>query len=155
MKVLKFGGSSVKNAERIQQVCAILKPYQTADDQFVVVFSAFGGVTDLLLGMGTLAAKADQSYLASIEQFKIRHYPVIDELLNGEYKITAQTFIDERVIEIENILKGIFLLKEGTKRAFDYLASFGERCSYYYYTIFKSRRKSSFLLRRSSSHSNE
>jgi aspartokinase/homoserine dehydrogenase 1 len=139
MKVLKFGGSSVKNAERIQQVCAILKSYQAADEQFVVVFSAFGGVTDLLLGMGELAAKTDQSYLESIEQFKIRHYPVIDELLNGEHKTIAQTFIDERTIEIENILKGIFLLKEGTKRAFDYLASFGERCSSFIITQYLSQ----------------
>ena len=129
MKVLKFGGSSVKNAERIQQVCAILKANQISEEQSVVVFSAFGGVTDLLLEMGRLAATADQSYLESIEQFKNRHYPVIDELLNGAYKTTAQTFIDERIIEIENILKGIFLLREGTKRAFDYLVSFGERCS--------------------------
>lgn len=129
MKVLKFGGSSVKNAERIQQVCTILKANQASNEQFVVVFSAFGGVTDLLLEMGKLAAQADHSYLEAIEEFKIRHYPVIDELLNGEYKTIAQTFIDERVVEIENILKGIFLLREGTKRAFDYLVSFGERCA--------------------------
>ena len=49
MKVLKFGGSSVKSAERIQQVSSILKSYHESGEQFVVVFSAFGGVTDLLL----------------------------------------------------------------------------------------------------------
>jgi bifunctional aspartokinase / homoserine dehydrogenase 1 len=129
MKVLKFGGSSVKNAERIQQVSDILEEYKGKEERFVVVFSAFGGVTDLLLGMGVCAAKADDTYLKELERFKERHYPVIDTLLTGEYQLTAQTFMDARVAEMEDILKGIFLLREGTKRAFDYLASFGERCS--------------------------
>ena len=55
MKVLKFGGSSVATPERIQSVIEIVKPYLRGE--VAIVFSAFGGVTDILdsnqhLGIG-------------------------------------------------------------------------------------------------------
>ena len=66
MKVLKFGGSSVAKPERIQGIVSILKKYQARNDQFTVVFSAFGGVTDLLLDM---AAKAEHPPLHKSKRF--------------------------------------------------------------------------------------
>ncbi|MCB0638649.1 MAG: aspartate kinase, partial [Lewinella sp.] len=63
MKVLKFGGSSVAKPERIRGIVEILKSYYAAGDHFTVVFSAFGGVTDQLIGMSERAAKSDDDYL--------------------------------------------------------------------------------------------
>ena len=47
MIVMKFGGSSVANAERIRHVASIIKAYQ--DKRPVVVLSAMGDTTDHLL----------------------------------------------------------------------------------------------------------
>ena len=49
MKVLKFGGSSVANAENIQKVVSIVK--QTQYTNAIVVVSALGGVTDSLISL--------------------------------------------------------------------------------------------------------
>ena len=56
MIVMKFGGSSVADAERISQVGRIV--HDRLARRPVVVVSALGGVTDLLLGAVT-AARGD------------------------------------------------------------------------------------------------
>ena len=48
MQVLKFGGTSVANAENISKVVAIVKE-TIKKGKTVVVVSALGGITDLLL----------------------------------------------------------------------------------------------------------
>jgi len=45
MKILKFGGSSVATAERIQGVVEILKTYKKKRRKFAVVVSALGRMT--------------------------------------------------------------------------------------------------------------
>ena len=57
MKVLKFGGSYVANAANIQKVVNIVK--RGSEPQIVVV-SALGGVTDMLIKAGTLAEHGDE-----------------------------------------------------------------------------------------------
>ena len=47
MKVYKFGGASVKNADGVRNLEKILKVY-TGDEQLVVVISAIGKTTNLL-----------------------------------------------------------------------------------------------------------
>ncbi|MBN1617464.1 MAG: aspartate kinase, partial [Spirochaetales bacterium] len=47
MIVMKFGGSSVANAERIRHVAQIIKAF--ADSRPIVVLSAMGDTTDHLL----------------------------------------------------------------------------------------------------------
>ena len=51
MQVLKFGGSSVANAENITKVIAIVKR-ALASDRTVVVSSAISGATDALILIG-------------------------------------------------------------------------------------------------------
>ena len=49
--VLKFGGSSVGSPERIKHIINILKKYYSDRKGLVLVFSAFGGITDVLLDL--------------------------------------------------------------------------------------------------------
>ena len=60
MKVLKFGGTSVATAASIQQVQQIIS--KTKAKQLIVVVSALGGVTDLLLNAAKTAAEQNISY---------------------------------------------------------------------------------------------
>ena len=55
MQVLKFGGSSVANAENINKVSANIQQ-AVSKDKTIVVVSALGGVTDALLSCGSNAA---------------------------------------------------------------------------------------------------
>jgi len=60
MRVLKFGGSSVKDADRIRNVGNILKGYSDQGIKYTVVFSAMGGITDLLISMATKVSKGNE-----------------------------------------------------------------------------------------------
>ena len=62
MKVLKFGGTSVANAENISKVIAILKK-SAQNEKLAVVVSALGGTTDLLLEAGAKAQDGNNDYL--------------------------------------------------------------------------------------------
>ena len=117
MIVMKFGGSSVANAERIKHVASIIKAYK--DKKPVVVLSAMGDTTDHLLDAADKAVTGivDISGVAKLHEDTAKELGVntdsIELLLN----------------ELKQLLTGISMLKELTKRTRDYLVSFGERMS--------------------------
>ena len=129
MKVLKFGGTSVGTPERIAGVIDILEKYHQRGDQFSVVFSAFTKITDSLIEMATLAAKGDINYKKPFETLVKRHDEAIFYLLNEKNRITVREGIQENHKDLENLLNGIFLLREASPRTMDYVLSFGERNS--------------------------
>lgn len=131
MKVLKFGGSSVGTPERILSIVSILKSYYDRGDNFTVVFSAFGGVTDALIEMARLASEGNPAYQDVFESFSKRHFDAIERLLSGALKqeIKDELFKNHEVLK--NLLAGVFLVREASKRTMDYVLSFGERNSAY------------------------
>jgi aspartokinase/homoserine dehydrogenase 1 len=60
MKVLKFGGSSVANPERIKNVIDIVVEKKKNNGDIAVIFSAFHGITDSLIKMSNFAAKGNK-----------------------------------------------------------------------------------------------
>ena len=117
MIVMKFGGSSVANAERIKHVASIIQAYQQSRP--AVVLSAMGDTTDHLL------AAADDAVNGKVDVERVAklHRETIKELgLDG-------TSTEELLAELNQLLTGISMLKELTKRTRDYLVSFGERLS--------------------------
>jgi len=126
-KVLKFGGSSVANAERINNIISILKPRILSGEKLTVVFSAFGGVTDLLLEMSELASQGKDKYIALFHQFKDRHNEVAKALLSSEAYTNVCIALEDNNETLKELLKGIFLVRESSLRTQDYVLSFGER----------------------------
>lgn len=129
MKVIKFGGSSVATPERIKSVINIIKPYSQSD--LAIVFSAFGGVTDVLIQLSSLALEGNTSYRAKLEELETRHLDAVRNLISikNQSGILAQVKI--QINELEGVLQGVFLVKERTLRTLDYIMSFGERLSAY------------------------
>ena len=114
---MKFGGSSVANAERIKHVASIIKAYQ--EKRPAVVLSAMGDTTDHLLEAADEAVNGK----VDIERVAKLHRETIEVLgLDG-------TATEELLKELNQLLTGISMLKELTKRTRDYLVSFGERLS--------------------------
>jgi aspartokinase/homoserine dehydrogenase 1 len=124
MKILKFGGSSVASPERIASVVDILKTYHENGEQVAVVFSAFGGISKLLIEMSELAANADDEWKNKFTAFKRRHLEVVYTLLNGKYLEEATDDVEEGIENLESILQGISLIKEASLRTMDYVQSF-------------------------------
>ena len=129
MKVLKFGGSSVGTPQRIEQLILILDKYHKRGDTFTVAFSAFSGITDSLLEMATLAAKGDEAYKTPLKNLVTRHNDAIAYLLNDSNRPEIATALSQNHEELEDLLHGIFLVREASTRTLDYVVSFGERNS--------------------------
>ncbi|GAB5553712.1 MAG: bifunctional aspartate kinase/homoserine dehydrogenase I [Saprospiraceae bacterium] len=129
MKVLKFGGSSVAKPERIKMIGDILQSYYARGEKFTVVFSAFGGVTNMLIQMSEMAAKGDVAYQDVFEQFSQRHLDTINGLLEAPYAKMALPELENNHEVLKNLLYGIFLVREASSRTMDYVLSFGERNS--------------------------
>ena len=129
MKVLKFGGSSVAKPERIRSIVDILKSYYAEGEHFTVVFSAFGGVTDMLIKMSEMAAKGQEEYQELFDEFSERHNLVVQELLAEEYQNEVLPQLNRNHEVLRNLLHGIFLVREASPRTMDYVLSFGERNS--------------------------
>lgn len=134
MKILKFGGTSVAHAENILKVVAILKNQIQNEPRLIVVVSAMGGITDLLLAAAENAADKKTEYKAFFETVEFRHFEAIRELI----PIVAQSAIishTKRTLNhLETLLDGCFLLGELSKRTKDGIISFGELLSSYIIT---------------------
>ncbi len=117
MIVMKFGGSSLANSERIRHVAKIIEAYK--DEKPVVVLSAMGDTTDHLLEAADLAVNGK----VDIQKVESLHLQTAKEL---EIEVPA---ILELLTELKTLLTGISMLHELTKRTRDYLVSFGERMS--------------------------
>ncbi|MBS3784602.1 MAG: aspartate kinase [Anaerolineae bacterium] len=126
---MKFGGTSVGNAEAHSQVADIVLDQAEAWDRLVAVVSAMSGVTDALTeGALTAASGDDQTYRAIVADLRVRHYRAVDELLdpNGERAQLLAT-VDEYLDEFATFCHSVHVLGEVTPRAMDAITSLGER----------------------------
>jgi aspartokinase/homoserine dehydrogenase 1 len=128
MRVLKFGGSSVPNPERIRDVKTIVLK-AGKKERVIVVVSAFQGITDQLLECARLAAKGDTDYRTLFDQIARRHREAVNHLVSKTRQKTTLAAVEELLNELKDVLHGIFLLRFSPARALDVTASFGERLS--------------------------
>ena len=129
MLVIKFGGTSVLNAENIKKVISIVKQKKQNHKKIVVVVSAMGGVTDKLVECANLAIKNDTAYSEIIKDLAGRHLSAIEELIPLQYQVEIKGKILLLLAELENTCKGIYLLKELSDNVHAGLLSFGELLS--------------------------
>lgn len=125
MQVLKFGGTSVANAENITKVVAIVKQ-SIQKDKTVLVVSALGGVTDMLLNAAALAADGDEGYKEKLTVIEQRHLDAVKQLIPVAQQSQMLSLVKKACNEIEDICNGIFLLGELTARSKDRIGSYGE-----------------------------
>jgi bifunctional aspartokinase / homoserine dehydrogenase 1 len=125
MQVLKFGGSSVANAKNISK-CMVIIRNGLVQGKIIVVVSAFGGITDSLLHCATAAASGDESYCESLKNIEQRHLDAVRELIPVTGQSSILSMVKKTCNELEDIFKGIFLLRELSMRTKDCVLSFGE-----------------------------
>ena len=101
MKVLKFGGSSVGNAENIERVVEIIvKTIST--DSCAVVLSAMQGTTDALINIGHAAENGDESFRNELESIAQKHLETADALIDTDAQSNIINFINKRIAESKN-----------------------------------------------------
>ncbi|MDC0380345.1 bifunctional aspartate kinase/homoserine dehydrogenase I [Flavobacteriaceae bacterium] len=128
MKVLKFGGTSVGSSENINKVIQIVS-HASENESVVVVVSAVGGITDKLMNASSKAISKDLDYKSDFNKLKKQHIDVIEGLLSRDSLESTKDIILEKLLELEKLLDGIYLINELSPQTTDKLLSFGELMS--------------------------
>src|SRR6056297_1217742 len=124
MKVMKFGGTSISDADGIKRVTQII----AEEKGDVVVCSAFSGMTNALINAGLSAADGKSSYQQIVSDIVVRHKNAVDKL-QLSHKKDLLTQIEEIHKELGKLLEGVYLLREFSRRTRDLVLSFGEKIS--------------------------
>jgi aspartate kinase len=128
MIVMKFGGSSVKDAVSIARVIKIIQEHLELKP--VIVVSAMGKTTRHLLAAGALAAerKTDEALqrLAAIEAY---HRGEIAQLVPDYEGTPVSALIARYFGEMHDLARGLSIIKEFSPRSRDAMAAYGELLS--------------------------
>jgi aspartokinase/homoserine dehydrogenase 1 len=125
MKILKFGGTSVGSVENVRQIGDIVLKQQ---DKIIVVVSALGGVTDLLLDVAQRAASGARIN-SELSAIRTRHEDMIHGLFDEEDSAKTIQTLQPLFDELEKIVQGVSLIGELTPKTLDKVLGFGERLS--------------------------
>ena len=129
MKVLKFGGSSLGNANCIRKAGEIILGESRKSSSLVVVVSAVEGVTNQLLECARLAERGDRQCELLLKKIANRHLLIVEDLLGKRRANLLLSQLNTLLGDLHDALHGIQLLGHGPPRALDLVASFGERMS--------------------------
>ncbi len=121
--VMKFGGSSLANAERVTYVAKLIKKHVDLGYKPLIICSAMGKTTNTLLSAGDFALTQGEIYVDSLRTL---HITTAQQLGLSQTTIDG---INELLGELEKLLEGIKFIGELTPRTKDALVSFGERLS--------------------------
>ncbi|HTV60023.1 MAG TPA: aspartate kinase [Verrucomicrobiae bacterium] len=128
--VMKFGGTSVGNAECIARTARIAAE-GAQENSVVVVVSAMSGVTNRLIEIAKLSEKGEREETkALIQALRQLHQKTIEALVPDEKKRRALLDRIEGILsEADRLAEGTSLLRELTPRTLDLISSLGERMS--------------------------
>jgi len=117
MIIMKFGGSSLRDSTRINEVIFLIKKFY--HEKPLIVCSALGSTTNDLIKAGENAING----LIDITEIQNRHLKIAKDLQLENNEIS--NVLDE----LKQVLISISILKELPKKILDLLMSFGERLS--------------------------
>lgn len=120
----KFGGSSLLDKSRLEAVFEILK--NNHNGLSAAVFSAMGGVTDHLLKITHLATKDASLALTELSNLVTRFRQTATEFLDNQYAPRFIQQIDKDLPGVQDIIKGISVIKECSQQNVDYIVGLGE-----------------------------
>ena len=125
MKILKFGGSSIADAQCIKNVSIIIqKEYQVAD--LAIVISALGGVTNQLIILAETAAKS-KNIDTLLKNLEDHHKKILNNL--GIQNVDFQNQFNNYFYELRSDLNFLSDQQAINVKALDKILSFGERLS--------------------------
>ncbi len=125
---MKFGGTSVQNADAVGKTMDIITSHLAQGDQMVVVVSAQRGVTDRIIETAEqmVSSRDTSAVSALVEYLTTTHLTTLEAVAPDYYSETSEIII-RRIDSLRDFLHAVFHLRELTSRSRDYVISFGER----------------------------
>src|SRR5437870_8408307 len=120
MLVMKFGGTSVGNAEAIRQTVSILAKAATRG-RVVGVVSAMSGITNALLGKAAAAANGDSEGVdaARVALLAPHRAAAVELLPAGDRLRATEAALAALADEVARLLYSVYVLRELSPRAGD------------------------------------
>jgi aspartokinase/homoserine dehydrogenase 1 len=127
--VMKFGGTSVGDADCIRRTAAIVHS-AAAKRPVAVVVSAMSGVTNRLIKAAQQAESGEQSFATLTAELRTQHVAALEALVRDSQKRVPIAAALEKILdELDRLLRGTSLLRELTPRTLDAISGTGERLS--------------------------
>jgi len=125
---MKFGGTSVADAERIRAIAEIVRA--RAERRPLVVVSALCGVTDLLVqAIGRALGNELEAMEPILAELERKHRWAVAAVESSGARHDLTLAVDGLFEDLRGLLRSIRVLGEGSPRAADAILSFGERLS--------------------------
>jgi aspartate kinase len=125
--VMKFGGTSVKDAEAVRRVAGVVGRETRAR---LVVVSALAKVTDALLEVARLAEAGDAAAAREAVRALHRRHEAMAALVRAtERRADVLAAIDALFEELEGIVRALAVVEEVSPRSSDAIVAFGELAS--------------------------
>lgn len=130
LRVMKFGGTSVGDADCVRRAAAIVQSAAT-QGAVVVVVSAMSGVTNRLIQAAYDAEAGEQELFPKLGgELRLQHTTALEALVSDAQKRSEiAKACRETLEELDRLLRGTSLLHELTPRALDAISGIGERLS--------------------------
>jgi len=126
MIVMKFGGTSTQDAEAMRNVVRIVRAH--LERRPILVISAIAQATNMLEQTGMLAGqgKAGEARDVLLKLFD-RHYTIVDTLVSDRQRhAELRKIITYSFHELEELVKGLAIVRELTPRMLDTFYCYGE-----------------------------
>lgn len=112
--------ASLANVKTIAEACS---------EPAIIVVSALGGVTDMLIRASKEAASYDLDFTGTLETIIERHNAVVEGIVPEESRAEVYARITPLLEELRNIYTGVSLIHDLSDRTLDTIVSYGERLS--------------------------
>ncbi|MCI0447007.1 lysine-sensitive aspartokinase 3 [bacterium] len=127
MIIMKFGGTSLEDADAIQNAAAIILREQR---KRLVVVSACAGVTNALHDTATSASEEKEQIAHRIlDSLEVRHSAIANELLDQDSSDRFIRILWKDIAALKKLAQSVANLKELSARTLDQFMSFGEQWS--------------------------
>lgn len=137
MKVMKFGGSCLANANNFLEAVKFIEEQQ---GNIAIVLSAISGITDLLLSGISLALNNEKNVAVIIKAIKERHFEIANVIMSPIIIRELQEEIVCKISKLERLLYGVAYTEEITPSLKAMILSYGERfCVHLFANLLKDR----------------
>jgi len=125
MKVMKFGGGCLRDADHFMKVADIIS---AEPKNPVVVISAVHGITDLLVDAIQAAIKSDNNVTGLIRKLAHKHDAISHEILqDADRRRDLLENIETKMKKLQRLLYGVSYTEEISPGVKAHILSFGER----------------------------